>query len=186
MNAPVDKFLPEHEDGKLRVLLRVSLTSRSTQNVSVQFAYRDATATVAGGDYEAPTPSGTITIPAGQLTSGDVPYSFIVNDAVAEPDETYTLDLLGATNATIADPQTVITILGECGGQKCPGLEAVPGIHIIGTDGDDTLEGTDVADVICGLGGKDVIVGGFGSDRLFGGDGNDSLRPGGATTATTR
>jgi hypothetical protein len=68
---------------------------------------------------------------------------------------------------------------------KCPGLEAMPGNHIFGGDGDDTLRGTPDADVICGLqgndtlrgrGGKDLLVGGNGQDRIGGGSGPDRLR----------
>ena len=68
---------------------------------------------------------------------------------------------------------------------KCPGLEARPGIHLFGSDGDDTLLGTPDADVICGLegndrlrglGGDDLVLGGEGKDRIAGGSGDDRLR----------
>lgn len=73
------------------------------------------------------------------------------------------------------------------GGGKCPGLEDMPGNHIVGTGGPDVLTGTDGRDVICGLGGadrlegrgdNDLLVGGDGADELLGGTGSDILRGG--------
>ena len=174
VRAPANRTLPEPQVGeRLRVALQIKLTRAASQPVTVQWAYRDGTATIADGDYEAAIRSGSITIPAGQTSSGDLPYSFIRGDDITEQDETYTVELAGATNAPIADAQTVITILGIAPG--CPGYENVPGIHIVGTDGDDNLEGTDSTDVICGLKGNDVITGGFSGDTLDGGPGQDRL-----------
>ena len=62
--------------------------------------------------------------------------------------------------------------------EKCPGKESISGNHIVGTDGDDTIEGTEGDDVICGLGGNDLILGAGGNDLVFGGSGNDSIRGG--------
>jgi Ca2+-binding RTX toxin-like protein len=61
---------------------------------------------------------------------------------------------------------------------KCPGYEATPGNHIVGTAGNETLKGGVGIDVICGLGGRDVLVGLGGNDILVGGLGNDVLKPG--------
>jgi Ca2+-binding RTX toxin-like protein len=175
VNAPADRTLPEPDTGdRLRVALQIKLTRTASQPVSVRWAYRDGTATIADGDYEAPIASGTVTIPAGSTSTGDLPYSFIRGDDITEQDESYTVELSSATNAPIADAQTVITILGIAPG--CPGYEDVPGIHIVGTDGDDTLEGTDGADVICGLNGNDTITGGGSGDVVDGGPGNDNLK----------
>lgn len=175
VNAPADRTLPEPQNGdRLRVALQIKLTRPATQPVTVQWAYRDGTASIAGGDYEAAITSGTVTIPAGQTSTGDLPYSFIRGDDESEQDETYTVELSSATKAPIVDGRTVITILGVAPG--CPGYEDVPGIHIVGTNGDDTLEGTDDADVICGLEGNDNIIGGGSGDTLDGGPGKDVLK----------
>ncbi|MGH2805673.1 MAG: hypothetical protein ACRDKT_00210, partial [Actinomycetota bacterium] len=115
--APTDRTYPEPED-RLRVALRITLTRITNQPVTVRWAYRDGTATIASGDYEAATTSGSVTIPAGERSTGDLPYSFIVGDGATEPDEYYALELTAATNAPIADYRTVITILGVAG--TCP------------------------------------------------------------------
>ncbi|MGH2686982.1 MAG: SBBP repeat-containing protein [Actinomycetota bacterium] len=72
-------------------------------------------------------------------------------------------------------------------GLKCPGLESRPGLHIVGTAGDDVLVGSAGKDLICaddgndvvkGEGGADTIIGDNGSDRLTGGAGKDLLKGG--------
>jgi Ca2+-binding RTX toxin-like protein len=50
------------------------------------------------------------------------------------------------------------------------------GLHVQGTEDDDTLAGLDgFEDVIFGAGGNDAITGGSGSDGLSGGDGDDTI-----------
>jgi hemolysin type calcium-binding protein len=61
---------------------------------------------------------------------------------------------------------------------KCPGASTVPGNHIVGTNGSDTLTGTSGPDVICGLGGNDSISGLGSDDLILGGDGADTIRGG--------
>src|SRR5262249_48583314 len=56
------------------------------------------------------------------------------------------------------------------------GSPSAPGVHLVGTAGNDTLNGTDGNDTIDGLGGDDVLSGGLGTDVLHGGDGNDRLK----------
>src|SRR5262249_49146297 len=51
----------------------------------------------------------------------------------------------------------------------------MPGQHIVGTDGADTLTGGPGPDLIEGLGGYDVIDGGAGNDVLVGGAGINTL-----------
>src|SRR5262249_38893787 len=80
----------------------------SAQPVTVQFATSNGTAT-AGGDYQAQ--SGTLTIPAGQ-TTGTFTVT-ILGDRLPEPNETFVMNLSGATNATIADGQAVGTIVDD-------------------------------------------------------------------------
>jgi Ca2+-binding RTX toxin-like protein len=48
-------------------------------------------------------------------------------------------------------------------------------VHIIGTEGDDSLTGTNGNDLIEGLGGNDTLGGMAGDDSLLGGDGDDLL-----------
>lgn len=49
----------------------------------------------------------------------------------------------------------------------------LPGRHIIGTPGDDTLRGENGPDLIEGLGGHDEISGAYGDDLAYGGYGDD-------------
>src|SRR6185436_19975209 len=74
----------------------------------VSYATPDSSAT-AGSDYQAA--SGTLTIPAGQ-TTGTI--TVLVNgDRLAEPNESFFVNLSSATNATIVDGQGVGTVLDD-------------------------------------------------------------------------
>lgn len=87
----------------------VMLTNASGTTVSVDYATADGSA-IAGSDYTAT--SGTLTFTPGQ-TSKTVPAT-IINDALAEDDETFTLNLSNATGGiAIADPQGVGTIVND-------------------------------------------------------------------------
>jgi Ca2+-binding RTX toxin-like protein len=59
---------------------------------------------------------------------------------------------------------------------KCAGSLGIPGDHIVGTLGNDTLRGTPGNDVICGGDGKDLITGLRGDDTLTGEGGADRVR----------
>jgi Calx-beta domain-containing protein len=87
----------------------VLLTNASGTTVSVDYATADGTA-IAGSDYTAT--SGTLTFTPGQ-TSTSVSVT-IVNDALAEDDETFTSNLSNATGGiAIADAQGVGTIVND-------------------------------------------------------------------------
>jgi Calx-beta domain len=87
----------------------VLLTNANSTSVSVDYATADGTA-IAGSDYTAT--SGTLTFTPGQ-TSKPVPVT-IVNDALAEDDETFTLNLSNATGGiAIADPSGTATIQND-------------------------------------------------------------------------
>ena len=75
-------------------------------DVTVHYDTANLTA-VAGSDYTAK--SGTVTIPAGQ-TSGTFTVA-VRGDRVAEPTETFAVNLSAPTNATIGDGQGIGTIL---------------------------------------------------------------------------
>ena len=83
----------------------VSLDQASGQDVTVDFTTNDGTA-VDPDDFT--DTSGTLTIAAGQ-TSGTITVD-IVDDAIDEADETFTVNLSNATNATITDAQGLGTI----------------------------------------------------------------------------
>jgi large repetitive protein len=87
----------------------VLLTSATVGTVAVDYTTSDGAA-LAGSDYTAT--SGTLTFTPGQ-TSKPIPVT-IVNDALAEDDETFTLNLSNATGGiAIADPQGVGTIVND-------------------------------------------------------------------------
>ncbi len=77
--------------------------------VTVDFATRDGTATVADGDYL--PASGTLTFAPGQTAIGlDVE---VIDDARVEPDEFFFVDLSNPQGATIADGEGRGTILND-------------------------------------------------------------------------
>jgi hypothetical protein len=87
----------------------VSLSSASFQTITVNYATSDSTAT-AGSDYVA-VASTVLTFNPFE-TSKTV--AVVVNpNPTFEPDETFFVDLSGATNATIADNQGQATIIDD-------------------------------------------------------------------------
>jgi hypothetical protein len=86
----------------------VSLSVPSGRTVSVTYSTADGSAR-AGSDYVAS--SGTLVFPAG-TTALPLPIS-IVGDTRPETDETFLVQLIGATNATLGDPEGVGTIVND-------------------------------------------------------------------------
>ena len=83
----------------------VTLSAVSGQTVTVAYATSNGTA-VAGSDYT--SISSTLTMSAGQMTGTvSVP---ILDDAVDEPDEAFTVRLSAPSNATVADDEGTGTI----------------------------------------------------------------------------
>ncbi len=86
----------------------VTLDTAGIQAVTVDYATGDGTAT-AGADYAATR--GTLTIAAGSLEGTiNVP---ILDDTVDEPDETFTLTLSKAVNASISEGVATGTIVDD-------------------------------------------------------------------------
>ena len=82
--------------------LGVKLSSPSSLEVSVGFTAADGSAT-SGEDYS--VVNGTLTIPAGE-TLGAFPAG-IIDDALDENDEDFTLTLINPQSAVLGDPSTV-------------------------------------------------------------------------------
>jgi hypothetical protein len=94
-----------------------SLSAASSATVTVAYATQSGTAT-AGSDYT--TASGTLTFTAGLTTQ-----TFMVavsGDTTAESDETFTVVLSNASNATITKGTGTGAILNDDGGTTLPGL----------------------------------------------------------------
>jgi ELWxxDGT repeat protein len=106
--AITDVTLAEGNAGTSTALFTVSLSATSSETISVQLSTANGTAG-AGSDYQAA--SGTLTFAPGE-TSKTIAVR-INGDRVGEPNETFVLNLSGATNATIADGQGAGTILDD-------------------------------------------------------------------------
>jgi hypothetical protein len=100
-----DVTVAEGNVGTVNAVFAVTLSSSSSQAVTVSFATANGTA-VAPNDYA--SHSGTLTFPAGTTSQSiTVPVN---GDLLDEPDETFFVNLANATNATISDGQGVGTI----------------------------------------------------------------------------
>ena len=93
-----DVTVTEGDSGTQNATFTVTLAPTSGQNVSVDYATADGTAT-APADYAAT--SGTLTFAPGQATKTVTVQ--VVGDTLDELDETYTVNLSNAVNAAILD-----------------------------------------------------------------------------------
>jgi hypothetical protein len=103
-----DVTVTEGNTGTVNAVFTVTLSTVSGQTVTVNYATANGTAS-SSSDYT--SRSGTLTFPAGTTTQTiTVP---VVGDTLDEPNETFVVNLSGATNATIADSQGVGTIVDD-------------------------------------------------------------------------
>ncbi len=96
-------------EGQGTANFNVTLSAPSGQTVTVNYSTSNGTAS-APGDYGAVT-SGFVTFSPGQTTQTATVN--IENDALDEPDETFNVNLSGATNATISDATGLGTITDD-------------------------------------------------------------------------
>jgi hypothetical protein len=104
-----DVSVSEGNSGTTSAAFTVTLSGPSLDTVTVNYATADGTATTADNDYRATT--GTLTFSPGQ-TSKTITVA-VKGDKVKEPDETFFVNLSGATNATISKAQGIGTILND-------------------------------------------------------------------------
>src|SRR5204863_282419 len=103
-----DVTLNEGNAGTTNFVFTVTRTGSLAASSSVKFATADATAT-AGGDYTATM--GTLNFAANQATAT---ITVAVNgDTAVETDETFSVNLSGATGATLSDGTGVGTITND-------------------------------------------------------------------------
>ncbi|WDI93765.1 putative Ig domain-containing protein [Xanthomonas campestris] len=103
-----DVSVNEGNSGTTTATFTVTLSAASGQTVSVNYASADGTAT-AGSDYVAR--SGTLTFAPGTTAQG---VAITVNgDTAVEPNETFSVGLSGASNASIARATGAGTILND-------------------------------------------------------------------------
>ncbi|MEP6924897.1 MAG: FG-GAP-like repeat-containing protein, partial [Pyrinomonadaceae bacterium] len=88
--------LNEGNSGMTAFNFTVSLSTATTQNVTVNYATADGTAT-APSDYQ--TASGTVTFAPGEISKTIT--VFVSGDTTVEPNETFTVNLSGAVSGTI-------------------------------------------------------------------------------------
>ncbi len=104
-----DVTVTEGNSGTTAASFTVTLAPASSRTVTVRYATADGTATAADDDYLAV--SGTLTFAPGVTTQ---PVEVAVHgDLKYEPNETFTLDLSSATNATIEDGTGVATVTND-------------------------------------------------------------------------
>ncbi|HWP53694.1 MAG TPA: Calx-beta domain-containing protein, partial [Pyrinomonadaceae bacterium] len=103
-----DVSVSEGNSGTTSANFTVSLSAASGQTVTVNYATASGTAT-AGSDYQ--SASGTLTFSPGDTSK---PITVLVNgDALNEADETFVVNLSGASNASIIDTQGAGTITND-------------------------------------------------------------------------
>jgi hypothetical protein len=101
-----DVSVTEGNTGTRAATFTVTLSAASSQPITVAYATANGTAT-AGSDYQ--SASGTLTIPAGQ-SSRTITVQ-VNGDRLAEPNETFFVNLSSPTNEIIADGQGQGTIV---------------------------------------------------------------------------
>jgi sugar lactone lactonase YvrE len=106
--AIADRSVVEGNAGVVEALFTVSLSTPSSNPVSVQFAAADGTAQ-AGPDYR--PASGTLTFAPGETTASIA--VLVEGDTAQEPDETFTIQLSSPVGATLADDRAVGTIVND-------------------------------------------------------------------------
>ncbi len=189
-----DIVVSEGNSGTTPANFTLTLSATSNQSVTVLYATADGTATIADNDYSQIS-SGSIAFNPGE-TSKTISVG-VKADIKVENNENFFVNLIGVTNATIADNQGVGTIINDDTEEDCfceqlvhPNLdtffdEGKEGYSLAqlnqtsntfsGTESDDNLIGTDVNDALNGLGGNDFIEGKAGSDNLYGHNGKDTI-----------
>ncbi|QGZ90469.1 Calx-beta domain-containing protein [Microcystis aeruginosa] len=100
--------IAENNSGTNNLVFKVTLSTTSTQTITVNYATANNTAT-AGSDYIAKT--GTLTFTPGQI-SQDIIIS-VNGDTAIEPNETFLINLSNPSNALITDNEGLGTITND-------------------------------------------------------------------------
>ena len=153
------------------VAYTVSLNAPGTQTLTVQYATSNGTA-IAGSDYT--STSGTLTFAPG-VTSQTINIP-ILNDAVNESDETFTLSLSNPSNGTLGSVTSIVTTITDTltastttslpSGVENLTLMGTSAINGTGNTGNNCLMGNSGNNTLKGGGGLDTLIGGMGSDQF--------------------
>lgn len=167
-----DVTLTEADSGSTNAVFTVSLSAVSSQPVTLRYRTADGTATVADLDYTAIAPT-SLTFNPGELTKTVT--VAVRGDTRVEPDETFTVILSDAVNATFSKGIGTARVVNNDQRSTVIDDDNNPPPVMVGTMGQDTLVGGDRDDIIQGLDGGDLIRGEGGADQLFGGRGSDRI-----------
>ncbi|MEB3358472.1 MAG: calcium-binding protein [Synechococcales bacterium] len=124
----------------------------------------------------------SVTLPEG-TTEARLTVTPLAGDALGEPEEVISLDLLPGDGYTV-DPgntQASFTLLDETAAQLPtpdfgPVISGTPdNDFLVGTEGRDQLDGAAGNDILHGLRRRDLLTGSNGDDILTGGPGSDDL-----------
>jgi Ca2+-binding RTX toxin-like protein len=153
------------------VVYTVSLTGlvNNSQTVTVQYATSNGSA-ISGSDYTSTT--GTLTFTGG-VTSQNITIP-IINNALNEPDETFTLTLSNPTQATLGNTASVTTTITDTlvTDVTTTLASAVENLTLIGVN---AINGTGNSsnNILIGNSSNNILNGSTGIDNLIGGIGDD-------------
>jgi hypothetical protein len=106
-----DVVITEGDSGTKTVDFTVTLSASSTQSIMVGYSTSSASPATATADTDYVSTSGTLTFAPGETTK---PVTVTIKgDTLVEPDETFFVNLSGATNAIILDGQGQGTITND-------------------------------------------------------------------------
>ena len=163
LNLSANQTIVEGNTNPQNVRYTVTLSRTSTQTITVQYATANGTA-IAGADYT--STSGTLTFNPG-VTSQVINIP-ILNDSLNEANETFTLNLTTATNATPGAARTATTTITDT--LSASVTTTLPGgVENLTLTGTTAINGT-------GNANNNVFQGNSANNTLSGLDGNDTYR----------
>ncbi|MBD1211994.1 MAG: hypothetical protein H9534_04400 [Dolichospermum circinale Clear-D4] len=163
LNLSANQTIVEGNTNTQNVTYTVTLSKTSTQTITVQYATANGTA-IAGLDYT--STSGTLTFNPG-VTSQVINIP-ILNDSLNEANETFTLNLTTATNATLGTAKTATTTITDT--LSASVTTTLPGgVENLTLTGTAAINGT-------GNANNNVFQGNSANNTLSGLDGNDTYR----------
>ncbi|MEA5579672.1 S8 family serine peptidase [Anabaena sp. UHCC 0451] len=163
ISLSADQTIVEGRTSRQNLIYKVALSNTSTQPITVQYATADGTA-IAGLDYISKT--GTLTFKPGVKTQNII--IPILNDAINEADETFTLTLTSPINASLGNKTTATTTITDTLTASVTTtlptnvenltLTRTSAINGTGNAGNNVLTGNSANNTLAGLNGNDTYV----------------------------